>query len=158
MDKWLEKNPKIAKAKRPRTKARWLIIEEWIKEDAKSMERGFFGIEMGCQVFIHGRYAYIIPCGEDWLLKGFELPEFAEDFSYWNNSDRPDELSDREWNRRGRTWDKIIGTGRDEARRRLIYDVISIPKGREFSHSYFELKERVLGTWRRVIETDMEKI
>lgn len=33
-------------------------------------------------------------------------PNF-EDYEYWNNTDKPDEISDREWNRRGKTWREL---------------------------------------------------
>lgn len=31
-----------------------------------------------------------------------------EDYSYWNNTDRPDDVTDAEWECRGKTWDAIL--------------------------------------------------
>lgn len=31
-----------------------------------------------------------------------------EDFCYWNNSDKPEELTDEEWDARGRLWDTVL--------------------------------------------------
>jgi hypothetical protein len=32
----------------------------------------------------------------------------AEDFSYWNNSDKPDDISEEAWNERKVLWDKVL--------------------------------------------------
>jgi len=40
-----------------------------------------------------------------------EKIEGIEDFSYWNNSDEPEHISEEEWMVRGETWDKVIPSG-----------------------------------------------
>lgn len=40
--------------------------------------------------------------------KDFSEKYGIKDYEYWNNTDKPDEISDREWNRRGRDWDKAL--------------------------------------------------
>jgi hypothetical protein len=41
-----------------------------------------------------------------------DQPEIS-DFSYWNNSDRPDGITAREWEHRHKVWDKILISGPD---------------------------------------------
>ena len=57
----------------------------------------------------------------EWLGIYFcEKPSFREliesqswftEYGYWNNSDKPDHLSTKEWKRRGREWEEIFPTG-----------------------------------------------
>jgi hypothetical protein len=59
----------------------------------------------------YGRKIYGIIYSErgDWRDLFLEQPEI-EDFSYWNNSDRPDTISAREWNHRNKTWNTVLGS------------------------------------------------
>jgi hypothetical protein len=41
-----------------------------------------------------------------WQL--FESKAYISDFSYWNNSDGPDDLPEEEWDRRGEVWSAIL--------------------------------------------------
>lgn len=42
------------------------------------------------------------------LLASSDIKDELTDYSYWNNTDRPDEVSAREWNSREKTWDEIF--------------------------------------------------
>lgn len=42
-----------------------------------------------------------------WREEFTQLP-WVSDYAYWNNSDRPDEISASEWRRRAKDWDKAI--------------------------------------------------
>ncbi|NTF17813.1 hypothetical protein G6L37_05320 [Agrobacterium rubi] len=35
---------------------------------------------------------------------------FVEDFAYWDNTDKPDEVSEADWDERGRVWDAILAS------------------------------------------------
>lgn len=42
--------------------------------------------------------------------KGFEdfvLPSWVEDFSYWNNTDPPEEMTRARWEARGKQWNRV---------------------------------------------------
>jgi len=43
--------------------------------------------------------------------EAFENLVRAKPFPYWNNTDRPDDLSESEWDARGALWHKAFGTG-----------------------------------------------
>jgi hypothetical protein len=43
-------------------------------------------------------------------LRSFKRHVRPIEFSYWNNTDTPDEISDSEWDDRGRIWDAAIGS------------------------------------------------
>lgn len=50
---------------------------------------------------LHNRSRYV----ETWFRKH----SGATPFPYWNNTDKPDPLSQKEWDNRGRLWDKALG-------------------------------------------------
>ncbi len=48
--------------------------------------------------------------GDNQLIKEFvEMFPELKDFSYWNNTDKPDEISLKEWDRREKIWDDVLG-------------------------------------------------
>lgn len=46
---------------------------------------------------------------EDWFDKFLKLPGVRE-YGYWNNTDPPEHVSDEEWEKRGDTWDDVLGS------------------------------------------------
>jgi hypothetical protein len=42
-----------------------------------------------------------------WHREWLKQPGVSE-FGYWNNTDQPDEISDEEWEARGKIWDEIL--------------------------------------------------
>jgi hypothetical protein len=49
-------------------------------------------------------YMYPIGKADNWDFKDVYKIPGLEDFRYWNNTDEPEGMSRREWNRRGRIW------------------------------------------------------
>jgi len=43
------------------------------------------------------------------IREAFEKLPFVEPYPYWNNSDQPDGMTWKEWEKRGKEWDKTIG-------------------------------------------------
>ena len=75
---------------------------------SKSSERDpMFCIDCSMNFWIQGRYIYIIPYGENWVHQDFLLPEGVEDYCYYNNSDEPEGVTYKQWQTRGKNWDKI---------------------------------------------------
>ena len=66
-------------------------------------------IDFSLNIWLYRDSAYIIPIGE---YKNFEVPDFSEEYGYWNNTDRPEEVTEKQWEERCDTWDKInLGQG-----------------------------------------------
>jgi hypothetical protein len=77
-------------------------------EASKDDKRNFIScLDCSLNVWLHKNNVYIIPYGETWIYDDFKLPEGAEDYSYWNNTDRPDEISNRKWNERRNNWEAV---------------------------------------------------
>jgi hypothetical protein len=36
------------------------------------------------------------------------FPKYVKKYHYWNNTDRDEDVSVREWNKRGKDWDKVL--------------------------------------------------
>lgn len=60
----------------------------------------FVNLEKWINVWIRGRYAYIMLCN-------LRRPRWAEDYSYWNNTDAPKRISQKAWDARGKVWGEI---------------------------------------------------
>jgi len=79
------------------------------RETANKQTRDvIFDIECGWSVRLRNGDAYLIPYGEHWTRNGLKLPEFAKDYSYWNNTDMPDDMTAGRWDRRGDRWDLVL--------------------------------------------------
>jgi hypothetical protein len=65
--------------------------------------RSEYDIECGLNIWIYKDNAYVIPINCDYG----KVPKFAEDYSYWNNTDRPETVSAAAWAGRCRVWEKI---------------------------------------------------
>lgn len=58
-------------------------------------------------VWDYKSYFYMYPIGtlNNWDFSEIYKIPCLEDFRYWNNTDEPEGMTRREWNRRGRIWD-----------------------------------------------------
>lgn len=72
-------------------------------------------IDMGCEVvlFPHESGLYGIAYAENRAIENaFFASEGIERFAYWNNTDRPDDVSEEAWEVRGRLWHELLpGSG-----------------------------------------------
>jgi hypothetical protein len=100
-------------------------------------------VDFALNVWLYENHAYIIPIGE---YKDFKVPDFAEDFSYWNNTDQPDNITDEQWEEKCKTWEQInLGEGlHSHNARRLEHNVInlSMPYG-DFDFEW-EMEQRLV--------------
>ncbi len=118
-------------AKNDATRRRWETTRRFeltmsrCEEAARNSRRDTsFDIECGFNVWLHEDHAYLIPIGEEWIKRVIAVP-FAEDHSYWNNTDRPKDLSEFEWENRRRLWDRVnCGSGRASHNARRLYHAV----------------------------------
>ncbi len=82
-------------------------------------------IDFSLNIWLYENHAYIIPVGDYFW---FDVPKDTEEFRYWNNTDRPEELSEDEWNYRRSMWKKInCGEGiANHNSRRLNHSIIDM--------------------------------
>ncbi len=44
-----------------------------------------------------------------WFRKWLKMPGVSE-YGYWNNTDPPDDVSEEEWENRGKVWNEVLGS------------------------------------------------
>ncbi len=120
------------------------IALEKVKEASKSIERNpMFDVDFVFNVWLNGDHAYLIPIGE---CKDLEMPEWAEDYSYWNSSDKDENVTEEEWDAREAKWDEInCGEGvHSQNARRLCHSIIDLSaKLGDFDFVY-EMRKRLV--------------
>lgn len=88
-------------------------------------------VDSGFNIWLFGTHFYVIPIGE---FQEYKVPDFAEDYSYWNNTDQPENISDEEWNSRSETWNSINGGGG--------FGDTSAHNSRRLYHSFIDMSAR----------------
>ena len=73
----------------------------------KSHRQPLLDLECGWKIWVpeHGRFAYTTPWGEHIIRNKLVMPAYVEDYVYWDNTDEPEGMSMREWNRRRKNWE-----------------------------------------------------
>jgi len=85
-----------------------VYIFNWWMQSSKENEYSKYNFDLSFNVFIENEMAYIIPYFSDnRMQRKFILPKYCNDFCYFNNVDRPDNVSDKEWEDRRKVWERI---------------------------------------------------
>jgi len=96
------------------------FIFKMARDSAKTSDSSLCDFQCGIKFWIRKGYAYIIPWGEFSFYDKYKAPAWAKDYSYWNNTDKPDEISASAWKTRQRIWDTMIDNPHDEAKYRMV--------------------------------------
>ena len=97
-----------------------------VKEASKSLSRNsVMDPDFVFNIWLNGDYAYLVPIGE---YTKFKMPEWAEDYSYWDNVDEPEGLKEGEFEARGDKWEEInCGEGiHSHNARRMVHSIIDL--------------------------------
>lgn len=93
----------------------------------ESSLKEYFDLTCSLNIWIRKGRTYIIPIGPRWFLKVLEeAPDYVEDFGWWNNTDRPEEINAGSWRARERVWRGIYGNGNEHNQDRLNYEIITM--------------------------------
>lgn len=109
-------------------------------------EGDVFHLDLSLGVWLHddGR-AYVIPFLNAEAVRTkvqAVIPTWAEEYAYWNNTDRPEEISAEEWEARAATWREVcVGYNPDRWHtRQLVHTILNTSRG---NISRFWLEERL---------------
>lgn len=108
--KMIEKLSWASNVKVPDSKSALLAAYRQLDDDNREEKKLYGKSAPSIVVLPHGRSVYAIvyvPRAEELIEKHIQSGVWR-DFSYWNNSDRPDELTASQWARRKKVWDQIF--------------------------------------------------
>lgn len=91
----------------------WSNVMSEYKKTKKEGER-HPSVDVECEIIFHfkGRYIYMVMFSEQREYKDhLESLPGVEHYGYWNNTDKPDNISQREWRRREKLWDEAFKGG-----------------------------------------------
>lgn len=132
---WVEKAKEPQKARERWRRSRGYDI---LKHEARDLPSLYDHMASWLNIWFLKGSAYVICCG-------VTPPRWAKDYSYWNNTDRPEGVSAAAWTARKKRWDEIntgsvLGTNSHNARR--LQHVIVEPKELGMN---FELLVEIMG-------------
>lgn len=122
-------------AKRPSNKAKEpgvFDIDAWILakygETLTQRQWNLWALDTSIALRKYGDRFYLIPyCDSRCYLSGvldfLQKEDRLEDFAYWNNTDKPEEISESEWDERSRVWNDL--TDHDRWYEFVALDVVS---------------------------------
>lgn len=128
-----ERSPELEQAARLR-----MVFEQCLAA-SKALKRDLaFCIDFGFNIWPVATYGYAIPIGEHWITEAIKPPGI--EYGYWNNTDKPDEVSDAEWDERAKVWKGVCLD--DHNAMRLWRSIIDVKE----QIGIWELAKRILPT------------
>jgi hypothetical protein len=80
----------------------WVLAEATVM--AEQRRNSAFNLDCAFNLWLRGRYAYVIPYAMNGIKFDKRLPKWCEFYGWWNNSDREDGVTEEAWEARGRVW------------------------------------------------------
>lgn len=127
---WNRKYPTgVAKGceKSSRKRIAFELVEKEIIKASLSTLKNPFDIECGFNIWLKGKFAYIIPIFPNHIGKNFKYPKYAKDYCYYNNTDRPKNITSKQWEDRYKNWESLCLD--DWNKNRLYYAIIEVTNG-----------------------------
>lgn len=92
------------------SKSAFMVAFRQLDEEEREHKKTYGAKSDNIILFPHGRsiYALVRTSNAHNLIETFVEQGVWKDFSYWNNTDRPDELTSTQWARRKKVWDEIF--------------------------------------------------
>jgi len=87
-----------------------VLIREY-KKQSSSHVRNIFDMDVSVAFRQHNGRIYLIPYCDMMMrdvLDFLDDSEKVSDFAYWNNTDRPEEITDEEWDHRRDIWNELL--------------------------------------------------
>lgn len=82
------------------------ILFDALKQEKESADQLLL---CGFNFWLRGGHVYFILYGRRDISEAvFPLPDFVEPYEYYNNTDRPEDVSEGEWEERARNWGEIV--------------------------------------------------
>lgn len=140
------KEEKTKKSYYSEEKIRFNLVIELCTKLSKEKQRTGLDLTFSLNIWLYNNYAYIIPIGEYYYLNNLKYSDWVEDYSYWNNTDKPDKISEEDWDLRQNIWEDInCGTGvHSHNARRLNHSIIDFNQLYGDIDAQIELENRII--------------
>lgn len=109
-----------------------MYMKKLYQDQLGQARRGLFDLDVWIDVITHEGRTHIVPQMErrsfivNRCLDFLEADERVEDFAYFNNADKPKDISEGEWLERGKTWTGIYKAVDEGKAVFLFLDICSI--------------------------------
>lgn len=123
---------------------RFKIAFQLVKEASILTDRNpGLDVDFIFNIWLNDDYAYLIPVGE---YTKFKMPEWAENYCYWDNVDEPDDIKEEEWEERKNKWEEInLGEGiHSHNARRMVHSIIDLSTNYGDFDFKYEMKQRLI--------------
>lgn len=116
---------------------RWGMLEEKLIEASRGSLKSYFDLDASFNIWLDRRYAYVIPYGR------VKIPslDWVTDYHYQNQTDRPDDISGKQWAARSKKWHELCLDDWDATR--LQYVIIEFSS--IFPRSKYMAEKHLLG-------------
>ncbi len=102
------KAPDQEKSRRLDLNIRMGIVMRMARDATYSPFNSFVDLDCGITFRIHKKHAYGIGHGRFKFLDAIKNTLPAINYSYWNNTDKPNNIPMASWRRRGKIWDEVL--------------------------------------------------
>lgn len=100
----------------------WLSLFEDAKRSYKRISPAIDGLATRVFVFFHKRRIFVKFSDSYFIDKIAKLSDRFEDIQYWDNSDRPENITARQWSTRAKLWEKLVPSNAYDADS-LVFEV-----------------------------------
>lgn len=102
------------------------IQDEYTKTKLPIASRAMlYDFECSLSIFLEGEYAYFLIFAENQKFhKLFSRQKSVHEFNFWNNTDKPNHISDKRWEERSEIWDRVLGPSGVPADRSMTLEVV----------------------------------
>lgn len=83
----------------------YMALDEFFKTYAYSRVNSPFNIDASVMIYPLGKKLYV----QFFLDRDAKIPKTFADYHYQNQSDQPEDVTNKEWKQREKTWDRILG-------------------------------------------------
>lgn len=98
-----------ARPGRPVIRAHMDFTEEQLKEDRRSLLFDPHSFSMSLGRDEHNRRVLVLPYfGHEEYRQVLDASGMFEDYGYWDNTDRPEEVTAAHWAERGEAWERVL--------------------------------------------------
>ena len=83
----------------------WSLAEAMMM--SKTGRNSRLHLDCSFNLWMKGKYAYVVPYVADCIKLEKHLPKWCEDYCYFNHSDQPEGISNKQWKQREMIWEEL---------------------------------------------------